>query len=157
MISYISIKYTHTFSLSSIKLQFAFFHSFLASGDSFASMVRYWRIGRSTSYKVVIETCNAIWQCLKGIYLKHPSKEEWKNIEKDFCDRWDFPNCFGALDGKHIRVQCPPNSGSMYYNYKGYYSIILLATCDVNYAFTSVDIGDYGKNVHLILVYNLKR
>lgn len=89
-----------------------FFYSFLASGDSFTSMARYWHIGRSTSYKIVTETCNAIWQCLKGTYLKHPSEEEWKNIEKKFSDRWNFPNCVGALDGKHIRVQCPPNSGS---------------------------------------------
>jgi len=40
----------------------------------------------------------------KGIYLKHPSEEECKNIEKSFCDRWDFPNYVGASDGKHIRV-----------------------------------------------------
>src|SRR5436190_20741869 len=114
-----------------------FFHSFLASGDSCASMARCWRIGRSTSYNVIIETCNVIWQYLHPIYLKHPSQEEWKTIEKGFYDRWDFPNCVGALDGKHIRVQCPPNSGSKYYNYKGYYSVVMLATCDAYYAFTS--------------------
>ncbi|XP_011345751.1 protein ALP1-like [Ooceraea biroi] len=126
------------------KFRLAFTVCFLASGDSFSSMVRYWRIGKSTSYKVVIETCNAIWQCLRGIYLKPPSQEEWENIEKGFYNRWDFPNCVGALDGKHIRVQCPPNSDSAYYNYKGYYSMVLVATCDANYVFTFIDIGDYG-------------
>ncbi|XP_018305413.1 uncharacterized protein [Mycetomoellerius zeteki] len=125
------------------EFRLAFTLCFLASGDSLNSMARYWRIGKSTSYKIVIETCNAIWQCLKKTYLKQPSEEEWKNIEKCFYERWDFPNCIGALDGKHIRVQCPPNSGSAYYNYKGYYSLVL-ATCDANYAFTFVDIGDYG-------------
>jgi len=39
-------------------------------------------------------------------------------------------------------------------NYKGYYSIA--SHMYANYAFISVDIGDYGKNVHLILIYNLK-
>lgn len=124
---------------------FRLFYSFLASGDSFASMAKYWRMGRSTSYKVVVKTCNAIWQCLQETYLKLPSEEEWKNIEKGFYDRWDYLNCVEALDGKHICVQCPPNSSSAYYNYKGYYSIVLLATCNANYALTSVDIGDYGE------------
>lgn len=53
----------------------------------------------------------------------YPSQEKWKNIEKDFYNRRDLPNCVGALDGKHLRVQYLLNSGSEYYNYKGYYNI----------------------------------
>lgn len=45
-------------------------------------MARYWRIGKSTSYIVITETCNVIWQYLKEIYLKPPFQEEWKSIER---------------------------------------------------------------------------
>ncbi|KAJ8896591.1 hypothetical protein PR048_001935 [Dryococelus australis] len=31
---------------------------------------------------------------------------------------WQFPNCKGALDGKHIRIRCPKLSGAQYYSCK---------------------------------------
>jgi hypothetical protein len=57
----------------------------------------------------------------------------------------NFPNFLGTVDGKHIRLRKPTESGSLYYNYKHYFSVLLLAICDSNYLFVSVDIGAFGK------------
>lgn len=102
------------------------------------------KMGRSTVNSIVAETCNVLWSELGCIYLSVPNEHEWKRIAKDFEGIWSFPNCVGAIDGKHINIKCPPNSGSLYYNYKGTYSIVLLASCDANYIFTNIDIGAYG-------------
>ena len=36
------------------------------------------------------------------------------------------------------------NSGSSFYNYKGTFSLVLLAVCDARYRYILVDIGDEG-------------
>ena len=63
--------------------------------------------------------------------MKCPStKEEWEYINDQTKTRWQFPNCFAAADGKHIGIICPKESGSQFYNYKGFFSIVLLAFVD---------------------------
>ncbi|XP_017471610.1 PREDICTED: putative nuclease HARBI1 [Rhagoletis zephyria] len=94
--------------------------------------------------EIVGETCDALWEVLGPVYVSLPQNDEWKRIAIDFYTMWDLPNCVGAIDGKHINVFCPSNSGSLFYNYKGNYSIVLLAVCDANYTFTGIDIGAYG-------------
>jgi len=47
-----------------------------------------------------------------------PKTEHWVKVAKSFEELWNFPNYLGAIDGKHISIQCSPNAGSEYYNYK---------------------------------------
>lgn len=49
-----------------------------------------------------------------------------------------------AVYGKHIRIVNP--LGSMYYNYEGYVSVVLMALLDSNYCFMYVHTGSYGKD-----------
>lgn len=72
--------------------------------------------------------------------------EEWLKIAKHFHGRWQLPNCVsGAADGKHIRILHPRNSGSEFYNCKGFYSIVLMAVVDADYKFTFVDVECHGR------------
>lgn len=75
-----------------------------------------------------------------------PDEKRWREIAEDFMNMWHFLDCIGAIDGKHVEIQAPRNSGSLYYNYKKTFSIVLLAIVDANYKFVLVDIGGYGKS-----------
>lgn len=89
--------------------------------------------------------CIEIWNLLQATFMPEPSEETWRQAEVGYRELWNFPNCVGSIDGKHITIKCPPNSGTNYYCYKNYFSIVLLAIVDPFYKFITVDIGSYGR------------
>lgn len=74
-----------------------------------------------------------------------PTPDDLLKLANDFEGKWNFPNCVSAIDGKHVRIFCPGKSGSKFFNYKDFFSVVLLAFVDANYKFVMVDIGSYGK------------
>ena len=105
------------------------------------------RVGRTTVSNIVKEVCDAIYNVLSPLYMNAPStQDEWKHIAEDFEELWDMPHTIGAIDGKHIAIDCPKNTGSLFHNYKGFFSFVLLAVCDARYCFTFADVGQYGSN-----------
>jgi len=52
----------------------------------------------------------------------------------------------GAVDGKHVNTEAPANSGSVYYNYKKTFSVILLVLVDANYNFIMIDVSCLGRS-----------
>ena len=57
----------------------------------------------------------------------------------------EFPNVIGCTDGKHIRIKCPTKAGSLFYNYKQFFSVVLQGVADSESRFIFIDIGAYGK------------
>ena len=120
---------------------------FLATGDAQQSLSYSYRLGKTTVRNIINETCDAIYKCLEQEYLNSPkSKEDWLEIANKFEKTWNMPHAIGAIDGKHIRIECPKLTGTQFYNYKGFFSIVLLAICDANYCFSLFDLGQFGSN-----------
>ena len=104
-----------------------------------------WRVPHNTISVVVKLVCQAIIdEYMDEVLVCPTTPEEWRAIADKFYGRWNFPHTCGALDGKHVACRCPPKSGSLYFNYKGFYSIILLALVDADYKFIWADVGGAG-------------
>ncbi|XP_073430082.1 NAD-dependent protein deacetylase sirtuin-3, mitochondrial isoform X1 [Dendrobates tinctorius] len=118
---------------------------FLATGESLSSLHFQYRLGISTLSGIVADTCRALWDVLCPEFLPLPTAEKWLQISEKFWAVCNFPNCLGAVDGKHIRITKPARSGSEYYNYKKYFSTVLMAIADADCRFVAVDIGAFGR------------
>ncbi|KAF7988894.1 hypothetical protein HCN44_007204 [Aphidius gifuensis] len=83
------------------------------SGDTQISIASQYNMGTSTP-----------------IVLSPPISEDLKKKANGFGKFWHFQHCIGAIDGRHIHIEAPPNASSQYYIYKGYHNIVVLAICD---------------------------
>lgn len=118
---------------------------YLATGESFRSMAFQFRAHHSTIGRIVEKCLSSIISRFLEKAIPTPTVESLKQIINDFYLRWNFPNCCGAIDGKHIRIKCPQRAGSSFFNYKDFHSIVLLAIVDANYKFVALDVGSYGR------------
>ena len=99
---------------------------YLASGETQQSLSYSYRAGRSTICNIVSETCIAIYESLKDPNRKSSSSvNDWKCASERFEEVWNFPHVVGAIDGKHIRIECPKLSGTLCHNYKGVFFFYL--------------------------------
>ncbi|XP_077496143.1 uncharacterized protein LOC144107035 [Amblyomma americanum] len=117
---------------------------FLATGGSMQDIIMTYRMHASTVSGILKETLPALWDCLAPAVLKTPSVAEWQAIRENFSPKWNFPNCVGNIDSKHFAITCPEESGSDFYDYKGFYSLFMLAVADADYRFIMVDVGAQG-------------
>ncbi|KAK7907089.1 hypothetical protein WMY93_015701 [Mugilogobius chulae] len=119
---------------------------YLASGDSLISLAYGFRLGHSTVVQSVHMVYAAIEKRMMERYLPVPTEETWTAVANGFWNKWNFPNCLGALDGKLINITAPPHSGSQFFDYKKNFSINLMALVDAECKFLAIQMGDYGRS-----------
>ncbi|KAG0437185.1 hypothetical protein HPB47_017563 [Ixodes persulcatus] len=103
-------------------------------------------IGRSTVNELYREFCETVVAVLEPEWVKLMTPKELPEHIREFQVALEFPQGVGALDGCHFAVSPPPQeNASDYHNYKGWYSIILLALVDHRYRFRYVNVGAPGR------------
>ncbi|KAK0420658.1 hypothetical protein QR680_014814 [Steinernema hermaphroditum] len=133
---------THRYPLDPQKRLIVFLR-YLTTGLTFSHLAQEVGIGTSTVSEVIQQASEAFASIVYE-QIRWPCPAQFEDISREFYEKWNFPYCLGALDGKHFR--CPSKSGASYYCYKYFYSIIMLALVDANYRFIWVDIGGEGRS-----------
>ena len=119
----------------------------LATGVNYADLMYSFRVARNSISLFVPEVCEAIISAYKEeVMPDNISEEDWLRISAGFERVWNLPHACGALDGKHIRIKKPADSGSLFYNYKNFFSMVMMALVDADYKFIWLSVGSYGSS-----------
>lgn len=72
--------------------------------------------------------------------------DDWRGIAANFQVRWNFPHRLGAIDGKPASLKAPWNCRSVDRNYRGTFSLVVMALVDASLNSICVDAGSNGHN-----------
>ena len=93
-------------------------------------------MGKSTVSKILKEVFESLYTVL--------ATHKWKQISSEFLELWNMPHVIVAINGKYVAMECPKNTGSLYRNYKEFFSLLLLAVCDAKYKYIFISVRQYG-------------
>ncbi len=131
--------------------------SISCSSSSFSCSLSSPLSSLSPSSSEVVESCKILFkngyimvylQMYYSLFQCPTTADEWKKVSEGFQTIAKFPNCLGALDGKHIRIRplpLPPHCGAQFFNYKHFNLIVMMALVDSIYRFLYVDVGCNGR------------
>ena len=125
----------------------------VARGDYIYTIGEMCGLAKSTVCVIVTETCSAIINTLWDDTVKKyfpTSRDDFKDSMAKFGEKWQFPYAFAAVDGSHLPIKCPKGGAQamkQYFNFKGFYSIVLMALVDAEYRFIWASVGTPG-NTH---------
>lgn len=121
----ISLNYLVRYLLITNLVVHGFLNRYLATGDSSGESLRSlsfaFRISHCYLSNIVRNTLLLLKTKLVPRFLKSSNTIDFKQKAEEFAYKWNFPNCIAAIDGKHIRVRSPSNSGSLFHNYKDFF------------------------------------
>lgn len=93
------------------------------------------RVSKTSVSYIVIEVCHSIWTTQRDVHMRKPSITDFEKTADAFYNKWNFPNCIGSIDGKHIRVKCPKNLAVCIITtnnfFQSFYWLLLMPTTDL--------------------------
>ena len=90
---------------------------YLITGHAHVTLAASYSIRPTSIGRIIKETTGAVWDALleKGFLQPPKSSIDWENISRGFENKWNFPYRAGTLDGKHVVIQAPAKSESLFF------------------------------------------
>ncbi|TXT12420.1 uncharacterized protein COLE_02830 [Cutaneotrichosporon oleaginosum] len=105
------------------------------------------RITRSSALNYFIRGAAAVAKLAPSV-IEWPTEERRLAIKSAIAADYDIPNCVGFLDGVHVVLDRAPalekQLQAKFYNRKGCYSLMMIASCDETKRFTYLQAGYNG-------------
>ena len=114
---------------------------FLATGIQLRQLQFSTRISEPSLSNFIPQVCLDIIEVLGPKYIRFPkTADDWRQVAREFYQKWNMPNYMGAIDGRNTKIQNPnnpppPTAGTKFFNHKLYYIMVQLSILDVNYCF----------------------
>ena len=130
----------------------------LARGDYYYTLSEMTGLGVSTIHGIVSEVCQSIVENLWNEFIANLMpvvEEDFQKLIDSMNSMWQFPFCWGALDGCHIPIKCPPGGAEAckeYHNFKNFYSVVLMAMVESRYRFLWGSCG-FPENSHDSIIF----
>jgi hypothetical protein len=136
-----------------------FLYWLASEGCVLRDLVNIFHLTTTTIHRIISKIRMMIKQRLLLKYVTLPqSKEDWKNINKRWSTRYVqgrksspliFPNVVGAIDGTHVQIVTPDKkkyNADLYFNRKGFHSVVLQGMCDDRGIFINANVGQPGSS-----------
>ena len=116
---------------------------YFANTETYRQISDRFDVCRSSVFRVLHKVVKWIVR-IRNLFIKWPTEQEMKVNQEKFVKMKNFPRVIGAIDGCHIRINCPKCNKAAYYNRKKYYSILLQGIVDADKKFIDIHCGEPG-------------
>lgn len=69
------------------------------------SLYYSYRISKTSVSRIICETTAILWDVLMPYVFRQFTEDNFIEVASGFEERWNFPHCIGAIDGKHTIIQ----------------------------------------------------
>ena len=131
----------------------------LVSGTKYSDTQYSWWVPENTLSVVVREVCKVMCEEYVDEVMTAPSTtEEWTQLADGFLEKWNFPNCVAAIDGKHVAIIKPCQNSNFplrkFHTMKNWYQFLTARKklVPIHHVFHT-SISHFVKKTHVVKLY----